>query len=228
MPLEPYVPPPGTTDPGGGLFNQANLTFPVDLERVDDSVASHVGKITAQDSPLMQAAKTEGAKLANRRGLLNTSMASGASQDAVIRAALPIASQDAATGAARNAGARAFEYGMAGQERDIAFRSDLFDRDLAGRTYLQGQEFDFNRGENALNRDLQERLTSWQLDSSDRNAAGQFLTNMENMFQNQFNQIMANTSLSAIDRTSFLESARNMRDIQLQFVEQLFSIELDW
>ena len=194
----PTQPPPidGTGGvPGGGTGLGAAM-----------SVASNVKKLTSEASPLMQAAQTEGLKIANRRGLLNSSMAADASQDAMIRNALPIAQQDA----------------------DIAFRTNLFDKDAALRKELQSSEFGFNSGEKALDRALQEKLQSWSLDAADRGNASQFLVSMENMYQNQFNQIMANTAMSAEDREKFLLSAKNLRDIQLNFVEQLYNIDLEW
>lgn len=60
----------------------------------DYSVATKVNEITSKNSPLMQAAKTSGVKFANKRGLLNSSIAGEAAQEAVIKSALPIASQD--------------------------------------------------------------------------------------------------------------------------------------
>lgn len=61
----------------------------------DDSVATQVNKITSQNSPLMQQAKTQGLQQAGKRGLLNSSMSVGAVQDSTYRAAVPIASQNA-------------------------------------------------------------------------------------------------------------------------------------
>ena len=61
----------------------------------DDSVAGQVTALTKQDSTLMQGARTSGLKVATRRGLLNSSMAAGASESAALAAATPIASQDA-------------------------------------------------------------------------------------------------------------------------------------
>lgn len=60
----------------------------------DYTVESKVNQITKQNSPLMQQAKTAGLKFANNRGLLNSSIAGQAAQEAVIKQALPIASQD--------------------------------------------------------------------------------------------------------------------------------------
>ena len=68
-------------------------------------------------------ARTEGLKAANRRGLMNSSMAIDASQDAILKNVLPIASQDAAQAFAKNQAAKAFEYGMTAQEGQQAFQS---------------------------------------------------------------------------------------------------------
>ena len=58
------LPKTGTNAPWLGTQNQ-----------IDDSVAANVTKLPAQDSALNQMARTEGLKAANRRGLLNSSMA---------------------------------------------------------------------------------------------------------------------------------------------------------
>lgn len=83
------TPNPNPLDPNNnGLLPNAAPTVP------DYSVATKVNEITSKASPLMQQAKTAGMKFANKRGLLNSSIAAEASQDAVIKNALPIASQD--------------------------------------------------------------------------------------------------------------------------------------
>lgn len=58
-------------------------------------VAGRVSQITAKDSPLMQRAQAKAAEQQNKRGTLNSSMAIGAAQAAVIDAATPIAQADA-------------------------------------------------------------------------------------------------------------------------------------
>jgi len=62
-----------------------------------ESVSEALDRIINGDSPLMQTAATTAKQGMNSRGLLNTSMAVGAGQDAVIRNALPIAQGDVAT-----------------------------------------------------------------------------------------------------------------------------------
>lgn len=60
-------------------------------------VQTHLKNIVQDDSPLMQQASRIATQKANERGLVNSSMAVGAAQDAVISQAMPIAQADAAT-----------------------------------------------------------------------------------------------------------------------------------
>ncbi|TDX29095.1 hypothetical protein DFO67_108139 [Modicisalibacter xianhensis] len=60
-----------------------------------DTVQGQLNSILKSNSPLMKRAATQGKQYANKRGLLNSSMAAGATQGAMIDAATPIAQQDA-------------------------------------------------------------------------------------------------------------------------------------
>lgn len=63
----------------------------------ESSSAYQLGQITSADSPLNTQARTTADALSNRRGLLNSSLAVGSAQDAVLKNAMPLAQQDAAT-----------------------------------------------------------------------------------------------------------------------------------
>jgi hypothetical protein len=63
----------------------------------DATVAGQVNKLVTQGSPLIDQAQTAAKQQANRRGMLNSTMAITAGQDAAYRAAMPIAQQDAQT-----------------------------------------------------------------------------------------------------------------------------------
>jgi hypothetical protein len=224
-------------------------------------MADRVTEITSQDSPLMRAAKTEGLKVANRRGLLNSSLAAGTTQRAMLDAALPIASQDAATAANKNAAARAFEYGMAGQDDSQAFAGTQADLDRNLQRALQTQSIDaakeqqiraiasqegiaaadralqremqssaqtFEASQAKLTRDMQEKLAQWDLNSADRNAAATTVVQMESLYQQRVADINANTNIDADTRTKMLTSAKNLRDTQLDMVQQLYDVDLDW
>jgi len=308
------------------------------LPQVDDSMANQVTKLASKDSELNRMAAVEGLKVANRRGLLNSSMGVEASQDAVLKNVIPIAGQDAQTAANKNAAAKAFEYGMTAQEaqqtfqtgereagqgfitserlgtqtfqgaqaeaerkwqtgenvaargwqtaeniaqrgflstqaeldrtlertlqanqikandilqirqiastegieaanralqktlqeNDIEFRMKEGKLDREAAKAAQTADIAFQQQEGRLTRDLQERIANMNLSSSDRNAASSFLTSMETMYQSTYQSIMNNTALDAKTRDKYLTAAKNMRSGQIDFVEQLYDIDLDW
>jgi hypothetical protein len=99
--------------PTGGLLNNAQASTAqinpassgpaqqasVNKWNVDapQTVQGQISGIIAQNSPLMQQAQSTALDQMNQRGLLNSSMAIGAGQQAVYNAAMPIAQADAAT-----------------------------------------------------------------------------------------------------------------------------------
>lgn len=90
---------------GGGPFgmpttgiNLSQLQNPTGWDvRPNETVRSQLQQIIADDSPLMQQARTRALQTANSRGLLNSSMVMTAADSAMYDAAMPIATQDAST-----------------------------------------------------------------------------------------------------------------------------------
>lgn len=80
---------------------------PIQLEAVPDAptVSERLTEITGADSRLMRQARTSGFQAANRRGLLNSSMAVGAAEDAAYRTGVTVASQEAQMAADARKGA---------------------------------------------------------------------------------------------------------------------------
>lgn len=110
----------------------------------DDHVDTQVQRITAANSPLMQQARAQGQAGMARRGLLNSSMAVGAGQQAVLNTALPMAQQNAAQIAQKNLSAQQY-----GENRGLADQKFGFDTKLADQAYqnqrgLNEQQFGFN------------------------------------------------------------------------------------
>jgi hypothetical protein len=122
----PSAPPPATTPPPSGTTPPATppAYTPAPMVERDEGVESRVASISAKDSPLMRQAETAGLAQANRRGLLNSSMAVGAAQNEAYKTALPIASQEAQQAAAANAQMReiAFQGAEKQLDRDVQIR----------------------------------------------------------------------------------------------------------
>lgn len=76
----------------------------------EDSAAKNLTGLLDQNSDYIKQARHQGVAAAGKRGLLNSSIAAGSGQSSAIAAALPIASQDANTAAAKNAAAAGLDY----------------------------------------------------------------------------------------------------------------------
>lgn len=234
---------------------------PAPIDYGSTSVEDRVAGIASKDSNLNRMAAQEAMKVMGRRGLANTSMAVGAAQDAVLKNAIPIASQDASQAFQNNQNALgrasteklslaqiASTEGMAAaqraldermqkaaldnatqqQIRDIQSREGIAAAERKLQELSQQRDIAYRTQQADLDRKTQEKLASWNLKSSDRNAAAQFLTNMEHEYENSVSSIMANTNLTADQRQAQLLAAKQMRDRRLNFVEQMYNIDLKW
>lgn len=61
----------------------------------EQQVDAELARILGEDSPLLAQARAEAMRLANKRGLMNSSMAAGMGMDAMTKVALPMAQQNA-------------------------------------------------------------------------------------------------------------------------------------
>lgn len=87
----------GSTPPADQVQAQATQATnnPWQLDTAKQTTSGQLNSIISQDNPLMQTAKTQAMQQANDRGLINSTMAGQAGQQAVIQTALPIAQADA-------------------------------------------------------------------------------------------------------------------------------------
>lgn len=97
---------------------------PPSYQQEDADIVGQLNRITSRNNPYMQQARSAGLQVANKRGLLNSSMAAGASQAAALERAGPLAQANATNINARNLQrmeneSRAYELGetLGSQER---------------------------------------------------------------------------------------------------------------
>lgn len=107
----------------------------------DDGVASRATAITAEGSPIMRQARSDGLRAAASRGLMNSSIAVGASQDAAYRVAVPMASQEAAQAAGRNAQRLDIAAQMDRLRTSAGFESDARRETFGYQTQLNAQQY---------------------------------------------------------------------------------------
>jgi hypothetical protein len=156
----------------------ATQLSPYGLPKDDTTVLSRVNAIASDDSNLNKMASVEALKGMNRRGLLNSTQSIGAAQDAVLRNALPIASQDAAQAYGASESGLDRQQQLDVQNQNL-WQGGQLQLDRQQQLTVQNRQNTFAAGQNQLDRALQQRIASWNLSSSDRNAASSLLSNME-------------------------------------------------
>ena len=123
--------------------------------------AGRLDQMLQSDSPLMQRAQTQGLQQANQRGLLNSSMAVGAAQGAMIDRAQPFALQDS-----NNLMQNARQNAASQNEMNVLQGSTLADSFLNNQQFqqqsaLQSQDYDIRSG-------LQEQQAGLQAQRDER------------------------------------------------------------
>ena len=216
-----------------GLISSAiqptSTTAGYDAERLDlddkDLVAGQIRSIIDEDSPLMQQAETRGMQRANSRGLLNSSMAVGAAQSSLYDAALPIASQDAATNfqAGRDnmaAGNTASQFN-AGAANTATNQVRAGDQQIAaieaGGSQTRLTQAEFNTQQSALMAQKAEIDTKLQTaDAATRTA----LLAQQGEIDNQLQTLRGNQAVGLQElqgsQAMALQSAKAAADVQLQ------------
>lgn len=141
---------------GGSSSSGGSSGFTPWIVTPDQTVEGRLPGLIRSDNPLMQQARSRAMLAMNERGLINSSMAAQAAQDAVLERALQIAQPDAQTNARAgefNASQRnAWE--LAGRElgmkqgmfdRELQFKYDQLKQDAANREALTEIEFKYRQ-----------------------------------------------------------------------------------
>jgi hypothetical protein len=183
----------------------------------DKGAAGRVASITSAGGQLMQLAETRAKQAANRSGLMNSSMAVGAGQKAVIDAATPLAQTDAQLyqqqnltnqsslneASARNAATRA-SVGMDGLRLDESGRQ--FDVNEAGTNARFGAEFgersrQFDTSEANNNAKFGSELgeKSRQFDAGETNQNNRFDVEQNNRLFSQARDIASRETIARLD-----------------------------
>jgi len=162
----------------------------------NQTVQGQVADITANNSKLMQFADAQARQSMAGRGLLNSSMAIGAGQNAVLQAALPIAQADAGT---YSAAARTNVGETNTANRNFATDENLANRDVAVATNTIGR--DFAAATNTANRDVAaaevaKTVADAKLSSDTANSINTMMTGASETFSKQMTAIGADTTLT--------------------------------
>jgi hypothetical protein len=172
-----------------------------------DSSVDGLNKLTASDSPYITLARKTGMETANSRGLLNSSIAAGASQAAAIAAAAPFALQDAQ---------------VTGQ-KNLAYEQGGINSDQSAQDFKQSSQLSAQQSAQALTAQTQSEKAQSGLSAQEYTQQGGLLNiqgtqardlaNINNTAQSGLTdkQIAANAGLAATNNTA--EMARTQAQI---------------
>ncbi len=163
------------------------------VDKATETTSGQLQGIMAEDSPLMQQARTQAQQGMASRGLLNSSMAQGAGVSAMLEKAIPIAASDASTFSQRtlanqNATNTAGQFNAASQNQfglqtaqqnftgaqsalDRAQQVALTDKSITAQAALQKAQQDFAGAQAGLDRAQQTALQTGQQTFSAQQAA---------------------------------------------------------
>jgi hypothetical protein len=105
-------------------------------------VSEIAGGMMQEDNPLMTRAKTQGAQVANRRGMLNSSAAAGESMNAVLDKIVPMASQEAQQRHSEVMSDKEAGHRWRENEQQYGFASALSSQEADQRSDLSFQEYE--------------------------------------------------------------------------------------
>jgi hypothetical protein len=172
-----------------------------------DTMAGQVNTIIAADSPLMQRAAAKANEASNSKGLLNSSMAVGAAQGAVMDAAMPIAQNDA------NANRTTAIANADMQKQNDQFNAQQQNAMNTTSAQLQTQV-------NQSNTQAQNAVTINQLDQANKVQLAQIQASYQGDMQaNQGASTMFNTAMSSINniqQSTTMDAATKQSSINQQ------------
>ena len=181
------------------------------------SVSERVRALVSSESPLMRLAKTQGLQAANQRGLLNSSMAIQASQDAMLRQAVPIASQEANLDFNERLNLSRQQFERERQNERIAADE---------RLNLSRQQFESERQNERIA--AEQRIAAMNLRGRFQQSAMSLAESIEGRYMQVINAVNQNTNLPAEQRQQMMDMAARLRDSSYRLMQQIYGIELRW
>lgn len=129
----------------------------------DDSTSAAVAKVASTASPIMKQATGDAMRMANRRGLYNSSIAAGEGVSAGLKVATSIGAADAATTAAKNLSRQGYTQGTGLQGQQIAGQKDITGMQIAGQKDVTGMQIAGQKDITGMNIASQERMQTAEL-----------------------------------------------------------------
>lgn len=205
----------------------------------DDSVASRITGLIQPDNPFVMQAKTDANNTAQRRGMLNSSLAIGEGEKAAFNAALPIASQDAATTANKNLSAQGAAQQTGLQTQQIQGQKDLQSTQIAADASTQANALSNNLSIanldattrtklGQLDADTQTSIANMNVAANQRDKATAAAISAGANYSSMFNAIASNANIPAATRDLYLGNAKAQQDSTMSLIQGLYGVDLSW
>lgn len=170
------------------------------------TTADNVNKMLATDSPFVTQARSAGMDTANQRGLLNSSIAAGASQKAAYDAVTPIATADASITAQKDLSAQSYNQNKSIQADQIASTEKIATQ----------------------SRDKDLTVADMNVRSNAQDKVAQASQNYASVYASMVNNINANKDIPAASRDIYLANAKTFYDNSMRLTEQTYNVQLNW
>ena len=226
--------PSATVDPNKLQQQTANI---VDQER--GTVAGQMRGLLAENSPYLQVARTGALQTAAGRGLLNSSIAAGAGEEAAIKQALPIAQQDAQTYAdIGKQNAKAYSDSILNtQVAQLEHQKSLANAKITGALTTQeaAKQFETQRiSESAqlqrleIENSMKAVLQDDQLESAERQQLSQVVGSMGNEALGAVERILRDTNIEAGAKQSAIDAVMRNYRANASTAGAVFGLNLKW
>ena len=226
--------PSATVDPNKLQQQTANI---VDQER--GTVAGQMRGLLAENSPYLQVARTGALQTAASRGLLNSSMAAGAGEEAAIKQALPIAQQDAQTYAdIGKQNAKAYSDSILNtQVAQLEHQKSLANAKITGALTTQeaAKQFETQRiSESAqlqrleIENSMKAVLQDDQLESAERQQLSQVVGSMGNEALGAVERILRDTNIEAGAKQAAIDAVMKNYRANASTAGAVFGLNLKW
>lgn len=244
----------------GGALNSENVQDGGEISPVQrnvneqkDTVSGQIGSLLDKSNPYMELSRRNAQRTANSRGLINSTMAAKAGEEAAIQSAMPIATQDAAT---------YFDQGKTNQGVVNKFlenrQSTELNKELSSQESQQTKELSAQQNTEQLarmgfDRESQETIAKLQNDlkmESDTHSAGlketlelvladkKLTTDMKKIFATEMSRITTETQnsiaqIGTSDRSPQQQAAAidqliKQRDAQIDLLRGMMQSSTDW
>lgn len=192
----------------------------------EQDVGTIAAEYASQNSGIMRQAAAKGMQTANRRGLLNSSIAAGASQAEVLERAVPMAMQTAQQNAQQNLSYQEFRQTRRVEHDRFNYQKTL--NQIDNRVKVQLAEMGFD-----VQKELAEMDIGWQRDLAKMNIradakqnAGTNLSAIQSTANQSIQNILLDANMPAAEKIKAIEGIKQNANKQGRQIETLYNIEL--